>query len=77
MLAEESDVNSQGEVQSHYAMYLDAMGDMKVNTDEISSFVKVDKLFEVAVSQDFLTIVFLHESNPFFRPLINWLKWFW
>jgi hypothetical protein len=41
VLTEESDINLEGNAQSHFSMYLEAMEDMKVSTDEVKSFVKV------------------------------------
>ncbi len=41
MLTEESDINLEGNAQSHFSMYLEAMEDMNVSTDEVRSFVKV------------------------------------
>ncbi len=41
MLTEESDINLEGNAQSHFSMYLEAMEDMNVSTDEVKSFVKV------------------------------------
>jgi hypothetical protein len=41
VLTEESDINLEGNAQSHFSMYLEAMEDMNVSTDEVRSFVKV------------------------------------
>ncbi|MGH1334833.1 MAG: DUF3050 domain-containing protein [Aureispira sp.] len=40
VLGEESDVNAQGEAQSHFELYLDAMQEAGANTHWIESFVK-------------------------------------
>ncbi|SFU29017.1 Protein of unknown function [Pustulibacterium marinum] len=39
VLAEETDINKEGEHQSHYEMYLDAMENCNANTEHIKSFI--------------------------------------
>lgn len=38
---EESDINEEGDAQSHFEMYLDAMKEVGANTSEISQFIKI------------------------------------
>lgn len=43
VLAEETDVNKEGEHQSHYEMYLDAMKDCGANTSAVTTFLEFVK----------------------------------
>lgn len=40
VIAEESDVNEEGEPKSHFQMYLDAMNQVGANTNQIDSFIQ-------------------------------------
>ncbi|WP_179343343.1 DUF3050 domain-containing protein [Winogradskyella ursingii] len=40
VLAEETDINSEGQRQSHYEMYLDAMQDLDADTNQIKEFLE-------------------------------------
>ncbi len=69
VLGEETDVNEQGVVKSHFEMYLDAMTEVQANTQSIQSFVDglkgVDQLLDqldqasiLSHVQDFLQYTF-------------------
>ena len=51
---EESDINELGEPKSHFAMYLDAMTQVKANTTEINNFIRLiesGNSFEYALNE--------------------------
>jgi len=54
ILTEESDLNADGEAQSHFCMYLDAMKDLGLSVDKVESFVeavRAGQSVEVAVGR--------------------------
>ena len=66
VMGEESDLNENGEVKSHFEMYIDAMEQIKANTNQIRKFISL--LENKSTLKDSINIVNL---DPILRNFIN------
>ena len=66
VMGEESDLNENGEVKSHFEMYIDAMEQINANTNQIRKFISL--LENKSTLKDSINIVNL---DPILRNFIN------
>ena len=66
VMGEESDLNENGEVKSHFEMYIDAMEQINANTNQIRKFISL--LENKSTLRDSINIVNL---DPILRSFIN------
>ncbi|WP_439127602.1 DUF3050 domain-containing protein [Polaribacter sp.] len=64
-LAEESDLDKDGVVKSHFEMYLDAMKEMGANTNEINCFIDNLKSSSLSVSESLETTKVINAVKDF------------